>query len=137
VEPLGATGRRQPDEQGVWDALLQKLADLGLTDNWQYMIDPIAVRGQVSEAGGKGGPLRRLLVDHAAALRAKSTPAATIRGSLSASPQRRIATRYEDPPIVREFPRPRRRATMLQVFCQRSLEGLLRWFMPGAAGISF
>jgi transposase len=72
-------------EQGVWDALLQTLVDLGITDNWQHMIDSTTVRGQVSAAGGKGGPLRRLLADHAAALRAKSTPAATIRASLLAS----------------------------------------------------
>src|SRR5665213_2274899 len=26
-------------EQGVWDALLETLVDLGLTDNWQHMID--------------------------------------------------------------------------------------------------
>ena len=72
-------------EQGVWDALLQTLVDLGLTDDWQHMIDSTTVRGHVSAAGGKGGPVRRLLVDHAAALRAKSTPSATIKASLSAS----------------------------------------------------
>jgi len=26
-------------EQGVWDALLQTLVDLGLADDWQHMID--------------------------------------------------------------------------------------------------
>lgn len=72
-------------EQGVWDALLQTLVDLGLTDDWQHMIDSTIVRGHVLAAGGKGGLLRRLLVDHAAALRARSTPAATIKASLSAS----------------------------------------------------
>jgi len=72
-------------EQGVWDALLQTLIDLGLTDDWQHMIDSTSVRGHVSAAGGKGGLLRTLLVDHAAALRAKSTPDATIRDCLSAS----------------------------------------------------
>ena len=72
-------------EQGVWDALLQTLVDLGLTDDWQHMIDSTTVRGHVSAAGGKGGLVRTLLVDHAAALRAKSTPEATIAASLSAS----------------------------------------------------
>lgn len=72
-------------EQGVWDALLQTLVDLGLTDDWQHMIDSTNVRGHVSAAGGKGGLVRMLLVDHAAVLRAKSTPAATIRDCLSAS----------------------------------------------------
>ena len=72
-------------EQGVWDDLLQTLVDLGLTDDWQHMIDSTSVRGHVSAAGGKGGLVRTLLVDHAAALRAKSTPAATIKDCLSAS----------------------------------------------------
>jgi transposase len=26
-------------EQGVWDALLETLVELGLTDNWRHMID--------------------------------------------------------------------------------------------------
>jgi transposase len=72
-------------EQGVWDALLQTLVDFGLTDDWQHMIDSTTVRGHVSAAGAKGGLIRRLLVDHAAALRARSTPDATIRGALLAS----------------------------------------------------
>ncbi len=72
-------------EQGVWDALLQTLVDLGLTDDWQHMIDSTSARGHVSAAGGKGGLVRTLLVDHAAALRAKSTPAVAIRDCLSAS----------------------------------------------------
>jgi hypothetical protein len=65
--------------------MLQTLVDLGLTDDWQHMIDSTTVRGHVSAMGGKGGLVRRLLVDHAAALRARSTPAATIKTSLSAS----------------------------------------------------
>jgi hypothetical protein len=42
-------------EQGVWDALLQTLVDLELTDGWQHMIDSTSVRGHVSAAGGNGG----------------------------------------------------------------------------------
>lgn len=72
-------------EQGVWDAILATLVELGLTDDWQHMIDSTTVRGHVSAEGGKGGLLRRLLVDHAAALRARSTPAVTIKDALSAS----------------------------------------------------
>jgi transposase len=72
-------------EQGVWDAILATLVEFGMTDDWQHMIDSTTVRGQVSAAGAKGGLIRRLLVDHAAALRARSTPAATIRDVLSAS----------------------------------------------------
>ena len=41
-------------EQGVWNTLLQTLADLGLTDNWQHIIDSTTVRGHVSAAGGEG-----------------------------------------------------------------------------------
>ncbi|SFE10922.1 Transposase [Roseivivax sediminis] len=71
-------------EQGVWDAILETLVQMGLTDDWQHMIDSTTVRGHVSAAGAKGGLIRKLLVDHAAALRAKSTPAVTIRDALSA-----------------------------------------------------
>ena len=49
-------------EQGVWDDLLQTLVDLGLTGDWQHMIDSTSVRGHVSAAGGKGGLVRTLLV---------------------------------------------------------------------------
>jgi transposase len=72
-------------EQGVWDALLETLVELGLTDDWHHMIDSTTVRGHSQAAGAKGGPARRLLVDHAAALRRKSTPAQTVRDALSAS----------------------------------------------------
>lgn len=72
-------------EQGVWDAILATLVEFGLTDDWQHMIDSTTVRGHVSAAGAKGGLIRKLLVDHAAALRARSTPAATIKDALSAS----------------------------------------------------
>lgn len=71
-------------EQGVWDALLQTLVDLGLTDDWQHMIDSTTVRGHSQAAGAKGGLIRKALVEAAAALRAKSTPARTVRDALSA-----------------------------------------------------
>ena len=48
-------------EQGVWDALLETLVDLGLTDNWQHMIDSTTVRGHSQAAGAKGGLANRLL----------------------------------------------------------------------------
>ena len=72
-------------EQGVWDAMLATLVDLGLTDDWQHMIDSTIVRGHCQAAGVKGGPARRALVEAAAALRAKSTPAVTVRDTLLAS----------------------------------------------------
>ena len=71
-------------EQGVWDALLQTLVDFGLTDNWRHMIDSTVVRAHSQATGAKGGLIRRLLVDHAAALRAKSMPDVTLRDALSA-----------------------------------------------------
>ncbi|WP_281005306.1 IS5 family transposase [Mesorhizobium sp. DCY119] len=72
-------------EQGVWDALLETLVELGLTDDWQHMIDSTTVRGHSQAAGAKGGLLRRVLVEAAVALRAKSTPAQTVRAALLAS----------------------------------------------------
>ena len=71
-------------EQGVWDALLETLVELGLTDDWQHMIDSTSIRGHSQAAGAKGGLIRRLLVEAAEALRAKSTPAQTIKAALSA-----------------------------------------------------
>ena len=72
-------------EQGVWDALLQTLVDLGLTDDWQHMLDSTTVRGHSQAAGAKGGLARRVLVEAAAALRARSTLAQTVKDALSAS----------------------------------------------------
>lgn len=71
-------------EQGVWDGLLETLVDLGLTDDWQHMIDSTTVRGHSQAAGAKGGLIRRPLVDHAEALRQKSTPERTVKDVLSA-----------------------------------------------------
>jgi transposase len=71
-------------EQGVWDALLETLVELGLTDNWQHMIDTTTVRGHSQAAGAKGGLIRRVLVEAAVALRRKSTPVQTVRDALLA-----------------------------------------------------
>ena len=75
---------RRWSEAGVWEALSVTLAEV-MADSGHYSIDSTTVRAHVSAAGGKGGLVRTLLVDHAAALRAKSTPAATIKDCLSAS----------------------------------------------------
>lgn len=83
-------------EQGVWDALLETLVELGLSDDWQHMIDSTTVRGHSQAAGAKGGLIRRVLVEAAADLRAKSTPARTVRDALLASfslAERRPTTR--------------------------------------------
>jgi len=69
-------------QQGVWDALLQTLVDLGLTDDWRHMIDSTTVRGHSQAAGARGGLTIRALVEAAAALRARSTPAPTARAAL-------------------------------------------------------
>jgi transposase len=71
-------------EQGVWDAMLETLVELGLTDNWQHMIDSTTIRGHSQAAGARGGLIRKVLVEAAAALRAKSTPAQTVKDALSA-----------------------------------------------------
>lgn len=71
-------------EQGIWDALLETMVDLGLTDDWQHMIDPTTVRGHSQAAGAKGGLIRRALVEAAAALRRKSMPVQTVEAALLA-----------------------------------------------------
>jgi transposase len=71
-------------EQGVWDALLETLVELGLTDNWQHMIDTTTIRDHSQAAGAKGGLIRKVLVEAAAALRRKSTPVQTVRDALLA-----------------------------------------------------
>lgn len=71
-------------EQGVWDTLLQTLVDFGLTDDWQHMIDSTTIRGHSQAAGAKGGLIGKALVEAAAALRGKSSPARTVRDALSA-----------------------------------------------------
>ena len=69
-------------ETGVWDAILETLVELGLTDNWAHMLDSTTVRAHSQAAGGKGGFIRMLLVEAAAALRQKSTPERTVRDAL-------------------------------------------------------
>jgi transposase len=72
-------------EQGVWDVLLETLVELGLSDDWQHMIDSTVVRGHSQAAGAKGGLIRKALVEAAAALRARSTPVLTVRDALLVS----------------------------------------------------
>ena len=75
-------GFRRWAEQGIWDALLETFVELGLADDWQHLIDSTTVRGHSQAAGLKGGLIRRLLVDHAAVLREKHTPARTVKNAL-------------------------------------------------------
>ncbi|ACV76431.1 conserved hypothetical protein (plasmid) [Zymomonas mobilis subsp. mobilis NCIMB 11163] len=69
-------------EQGVWDALLETLVDLGLTDDWHHMIDSTIIRAHSQAAGAKGGRIRKALVKAAEALRARSTPAPVVKAAL-------------------------------------------------------
>ena len=70
---------------GVFEDFFAMLAGLSGTAHLVQMFDSTVIRAHVSAAGAKGGLIRRLLVDHAAVLRAKSTPDVTIRDGLSAS----------------------------------------------------
>ena len=45
-------------EQGVWEALLEPLVELGAADDWQHMIDSTTVRGHSQAAGAKGELIR-------------------------------------------------------------------------------
>ena len=72
-------------EQGVWDALLETLVELGLTNDWLHIVDSTTVRGHSQAAGAKGGLARKALFEAAAALQAKSTPVQTVKAALSAS----------------------------------------------------
>jgi transposase len=68
-------------DQGIFDALLDSLVELGMTDDWQdQMVDSTSIRGHSQAAGAKGGPSRRDLAARAAALRAKFTLVATGSG---------------------------------------------------------
>jgi transposase len=46
-------------EQGIWDAMLETLVELGLTDDWQHMIDSTTVRGHLQAAGAPRGKVGR------------------------------------------------------------------------------
>lgn len=39
-------------EQGVWDTLLQTLVDLGLTDDWQHMLDNQSIKAPHAKTRG-------------------------------------------------------------------------------------
>ena len=71
---------------GVWDGLLQTLAELAKPERRRHMIDITIVRAHQNAAGVKGGiKTRRLWAAAAEASRPKSMPAATARAGRSAS----------------------------------------------------
>lgn len=59
---------------GVWDVLLQALADMGGGAETLQMIDSTIIRAHHCAAGAKGGLKIRLLAVRAVASRPKSTP---------------------------------------------------------------
>ena len=72
--------------QGVFDAILETLVELGITDEWKtQMVDSTSVRGHAQAAGAKGGLSRRDLVARAAVLRAKSMQDVIVPDALSVS----------------------------------------------------
>jgi len=58
IGPLLPPERGRWAEQGVWDALLQTLVDLSLTNNWQHMVDSTVVRTHSQATGAKGASFR-------------------------------------------------------------------------------
>lgn len=70
---------------GLWDFLLEALADCGAAPKTVQMIDSTMIRAHHQAAGAKGGLKTRVLAAHAAALRVKSMPAPTRKGSRSPS----------------------------------------------------
>lgn len=65
---------------GVWDSLLETLAELGEPDNEAHMIDSTVIRAHQCAAGVKGGiKVRRPLAGPEAVSRPKSTPVVTAK----------------------------------------------------------
>jgi transposase len=69
---------------GLWDVLLEALAEGDLAPDTVQMIDSTVVRAHHHAAGGKGGFKATLLAVRAAASRPKSTSARTRKASPSA-----------------------------------------------------
>jgi len=65
---------RRWSASGLWDVLLQALADSGGDAETLQMIDSTVIRAHHCAAGARGGLIRRLLAARAAASRPKSTP---------------------------------------------------------------
>lgn len=81
---------------GLWDLLLEALADSGVAPKTIQMIDSTVIRAHHQAAGAKGGPKIRVLAARAAALRVKSMPARMAkvsRSALSSRPAKRTTPR--------------------------------------------
>ena len=71
---------------GVWDAMLETLAEFAVPDDAAHMIDSSVIRAHQSAAGVKGGiRVRKLWAARAAASPPRSTPDATVKAARSAS----------------------------------------------------
>ena len=62
---------------GLWDVMLEALADAGGEADLLQMIDSTIIRAHHCAAGGRGGLIAMVLAARAVALRASSTSAAT------------------------------------------------------------
>jgi transposase len=74
---------------GLWDILLEALADSGAAPKTVQMIDATVIRAHHQAAGAKGGLRGRLLAVRAVALRARFTPARMKKAFLSVLSSRR------------------------------------------------
>jgi transposase len=70
---------------GVWELMLEMLAESGGPTAALQMIDATIIRAHHRAAGGKGGFAPRRSVDHGAASHRKSTPALTRKADRSTS----------------------------------------------------
>lgn len=77
---------------GLWDLLLDTLANCGAVPKTLQMIDSTIIRAHHQAAGAKGGLRKKLLAVRAVASRPKSTPAAMKKASRLASLSRRVRT---------------------------------------------
>ena len=81
---------------GLWEQILEALNESRIVPDALQMIDSTVIRAHHQAAGAKGGIIRRALVEAAAALRAKSTPAQTVRDALLA-----LSSPAAKPPTIR------------------------------------
>ncbi|WP_084602553.1 IS5 family transposase [Rubritepida flocculans] len=68
---------RRWSASGLWDVMLEALADGGGDADLLQMIDSTSIRAHHCAAGGRGGLIARLLAVRAVASRARSTSAPT------------------------------------------------------------
>jgi transposase len=82
-------------QAGLWDILLEALADSEAVPDTLQMSDATTVRAHHHAADGKGGVRGMLLAARAVAIRRRSIFARTHKGSRSAPPSRRRSARHQ------------------------------------------